>query len=148
MFGLSSLYVKLIGGLAAALILLSLIAERTRWMHRAHDAEAQVAAACDATKGAAANPKLACKDMPQQIRLLGQAITDLKAGIAKQNAAVTALATESDRQKAEAAVAVSRAQGRAQAAQATSDRLAASSRSGGAVAKPCEPSKALVGAWQ
>lgn len=148
MFGLPSLYMKLIGGLVAALIVLGLIADRGRWMHRAHNAEAENATVCAAVRAAADNPKMDCKLAAQQVGLLGQAITNLKAGVAHQNAAVTALSVESDRQKAEAAKAVSSASTRARAAQATSTTLAASSRSGEAQAKPCEPSKALKGAWR
>lgn len=148
MFGLSSLYMKLIGGLVVALILLGLIADRGRWMHRAHNAEAENATVCAAVRAAADNPRMDCKLAAQQVGLLGQAIANLKAGVVHQNAAVKALSVESDRQKAEAAKAVLSAQGRAREAQATSDRLAASSRSGEAVAKPCEPSKALKGAWR
>lgn len=88
MFGLS--YEKLIGGLAAALFLLGLIAERARWMHRAHDAEAQVTAACDATRKAANRPKLDCKQIPQQIQFLGDALNDVRAKTAAAQAADTA----------------------------------------------------------
>jgi hypothetical protein len=143
MMGLST--AKLIGGLVAILLVLGLVAERSRWMHRAHTAEAENATVCAAIRAAADNPKMDCKRAAQQVGLMGQSIANLKAGIAKQNAAVNALATESDRQKAEAAKAVSSAQGRAREAQATSARLAASSRSGGPA---CEPSKVLKGAWR
>lgn len=146
MMGLST--AKLIGSLVAILIVFGLVAERSRWMHRAHSAEAENATVCAAIRAAADNPKMDCKRAAQQVGLMGQSIADLKAGIAHQNTAVNALAAESDRQKAEAAKAVLSARGRAREAQATSDRLAASSRSGGAVAKPCDPSKALEGAWR
>lgn len=141
--GLSNL--KLIGGLVGLLILALLFADRGRWMHRAHSAEAENATVCAAVRAAANNPKMDCKLAAQQVGLLGQSIADLKAGISHQNAAVNALSVESDRQKAEAAKAVLSAATRARASQATSDRLAASSRSGGL---PCEPSKALKGAWR
>jgi hypothetical protein len=146
MMGLST--AKLIGGLVAILLVLGLVAERSRWMHRAHTAEAENATVCAAIRAAADNPKMDCKRAAQQVGLMGQSIANLKAGIAKQNAAVNALATESDRQKAEAANAVLSAATRARASQATSDRLAASSRSGEAQAKPCDASKALKGAWR
>lgn len=148
MFGLSPLYMKLIGGLVAALILLGLVMDRGRWMRRAHSDEAQLATICASVRAAADNPKMDCKLAAQQIGLLGQSIAYLKTGIAHQNAAVNALATESDRQKAEAAQASQKAATRARAAQATSERLEASSRAGEAQAKPCEPSKALKGAWR
>jgi hypothetical protein len=139
---------KLIGGLVALLLVLGLIAERGRWMHRAHGAEAENATVCAAIRAASDNPKMDCKRAAQQVGLMGQSIADLKAGIAHQNEAVNALGAESDRQKVEAAKAVLNARRRARAAQATSDRLAASSRSGEAVAKPCEASKALKGVWR
>lgn len=148
MFGLSSLYMKLIGGLVVALMVLGLIADRGRWMHRAHNAEAENATVCAAVRAAADNPKMDCKLAAQQVGLLGQAIVDLKTGISHQNAAVNALSVESDRQKAEAAQAVLSAATRAHEAEATSTRLAASSRSSEAVAKPCTASKALEGAWR
>lgn len=145
MFGLSSLYMKLIGGLVVALVVLGLIADRGRWMHRAHNAEAENATVCAAVRAAADNPRMDCKLAAQQVGLLGQAIVNLKAGVVHQNAAVSALATESARQKAEAAKAVLSAQGRAREAQATSSRLTASSHAGG---PPCEPSKVLKGSWR
>lgn len=141
--GLST--VKLIGGLVAILLVLGLVAERSRWMHRAHSAEAENATVCASVRAAANNPKMDCKLAAQQVGLLGQSIVDLKAGIAHQNAGVNALAVESGRQKAEAAQASQKAATRARASQVTSDRLAASSRSGGSA---CEPSKALKGAWR
>lgn len=143
--GLST--VKLIGFLAVILLVLGLVAERGRWMHRAHSAEAENATVCAAVRAAANNPKMDCKLAAQQIGLMGQSIADLKTGIAHQNTAVHALAAESDRQKAEAAKAVLNAAARARASQVTSDRLAASSRSGAVQAKPCEASKVLSDAW-
>lgn len=96
MFGLSSLYVKLIGGLVAALILAGLVADRGRWMHRAHDAEAQVTAACDATRKASARPKLDCKQIPQQIQFLGDALSDVRTKTATAQAQDAANAREKE----------------------------------------------------
>jgi hypothetical protein len=144
--GLST--VKLVGGLVAALILLSLVAERSRWMHRAHAAEAQVAADCKAARQSAANPKMKCDQTAEQIQFMGEAIGTLTTAIHKQNAAVAAMGAETARQQTESAKASERAQERSKGAQATSARLAASSRSSEAQAKPCEPSKTLKGAWQ
>jgi hypothetical protein len=146
MFGLS--YVKLIGGLVAALILLGLVAERSRWMHRAHAAEAQYALDCAAARKSAANPKMKCDQTDEQIGFLGEAIATLTNAIHRQNDAVTALGAQTKQQQADSAKASQVAEKRAQGAQATSGRLAASSRSSEAQAKPCEPSKALKGAWQ
>jgi hypothetical protein len=149
MFGLS--YVKLIAIGVGALAVIGILAMVNGWrVERNHLRDWQTTVLA-ATRDAAVNPKLATKDVPAQIKLLGQAIADLKAGIAKQNAAVNALAVESDRQKAEASQAVLKALGRAQAAQATSARLMASARSGSAPAgsaAACKPSNALTEAWQ
>lgn len=146
MFGLS--YVKLIGIGIGALAVIALLAMINGWrVERNHLRDWQTTVLA-ASREAAANPKLDKKDTAQQIKLLGQAIANLKAGIARQNAAVNALALESGRQKADAAQAVLKAQGRAQTAQASSTRLTASSLSSEAVAKPCAPSKALEGAWR
>lgn len=142
---------KLIGAGVAALILLAVFADRVRWMHRAHNAEGQVAAACTATREAAANLKLNCDRMPEQIRLLGKSIADLKAGIATQNAAVNALGAKSKADQAAAAGAVLKAATRAREAEATSERLRASTRAGGAVAGSqgqCKPSRAVEDAWR
>jgi hypothetical protein len=141
----SWLSLKLVGGLVAALILLGLVAERSRWMHRAHSAEAQYALDCAAARKSAANPKMKCDQTDEQIGFLGEAIATLTNAIHRQNDAVTAIGVETTRQQADSAKASQVAEKRAQGAQATSGRLAASSRSGGA---PCEPSKALKGAWQ
>ena len=144
--GLST--VKLIGGLVAALILLSLIAERSRWMHRAHAAEAQVSADCKAARGSANNPKMACDQTDEQISFLGEAITALSNAIRTQNIAVASLGAASEKQQANSAKASQAAQERAKTAQAAATRLEASSRAGEAQAKPCEPSKTLTGAWK
>jgi hypothetical protein len=143
--GLSSLYVKLIGGAVAALLLLGLILGLKHYKGLAESRGASLAAICQTTRSAANNPKMKCGEVPAQIGLMGQAIANLKTGIAHQNAAVNALGAESDRQRAEADKAVLSASTRAHEAEATSARLSASSRSGG---PPCEPSKALKGAWR
>lgn len=144
----SWLTLKIIGGLVAALILLGLVAERSRWMHRAHAAEAQVASDCAAARKSAANPKMKCDQTDEQIGFLGEAVTTLTNAIHRQNDAVTAMGAETKRQQADSEKASQEAARRAQGARATSSRLAASSRSSEAQAKPCEPSKTLKGAWQ
>jgi hypothetical protein len=143
--GLST--IKLIGIGIAAFLLLGLIAERGRWMHRAHNAETELATICAAVRAAADNPKMDCKRAAQQIGLMGQDIVNLKVGIAHQNAAVSALNVESERQKAEAARASQNARVRANAAEATAERLRASARSS-TPSRACEPSKTLQEAWQ
>lgn len=143
----STFAMKLIGIGVAALILLALVADRVRWMHRAHNAEGQIVAACTATREAAAN-KVDCKRMPEQIRLLGTAIKDLKAGIATQNAAVNALGAKSKADQAAAAQASQAAQARARGAEATAERLRASARSTVAPSAFCKPSKVVEEMWK
>ena len=139
---------KLIALAVAAAAILSFVLLAFHWRDTMTARGKQLDTICAATRAAADNPKLDCKLVAQQIGLMGKSIADLKTGIAHQNAAVNALAVESDRQKAAAVQASRIAQERARAAEATSARLAASSRSGGAVAKPCLPSPALVDAWK
>jgi hypothetical protein len=148
MLGLSSLYVKLIGGLVVALIVLGLVAERGRWMHRAHNAEAQVSADCKAARASASNPRMDCSQTDEQIQYLGETITALSNALKQQNSAVQALGDQTKRQQADATQASKIAQERAQGAEATATRLATSSRSGGAPAASCEPSTAAKAAWQ
>jgi hypothetical protein len=145
MFGLSSLYVKLIGGAVAALMLLGLILGLKHYKHLADSRGQSLAVICQSTRAASGNPKLKCSEVPAQIKFMGEAIGTLTTAIHKQNDAVAAMGAETARQQGESAKASQVAQERARGAQATSTRLTASSRSGG---PPCEPSKALKGAWQ
>jgi hypothetical protein len=144
--GLST--VKLIGGAVAALMLLGLILGLKHYHHLANERGAKLAAICETTRTASGNPKLKCAEVPQQIQFMGDAIGTLTSAIHKQNEAVAAMGAETARQQGESAKASERAQERSKGAQATSTRLAASSRSSEAQAKPCEPSKALKGSWQ
>lgn len=76
-------------------------------------------------------------------------VTTLKAALAKQNAAVDALGSKSAQQQKAGAQASQVAAGRANEAQATSDRLKQSSRSAGLKSAPaCEPSDTLKGQWK
>jgi hypothetical protein len=134
--------------LGAGLFLLGLVQYGRHWHGEALKARAQVSLDCAAARKSANNPKMACDQTDEQIGFMGDAIGTLTTAILKQNDAVSAMGAETKRQQAEASEAVSKAQGRALAAQATSTRLIASSRSGEAQAKPCEPSKVLKGAWQ
>jgi hypothetical protein len=142
---------KLIGIAVAAAAILTFVLLSLHWKSQAADRKQKLEIICTTTRAAADDPKLSCGNVTLQIGELGASVKNLKAALAKQNAAVNALATESDRQKAEASQAVLKAQGRAQAAQATSARLMASARSGSAPAgsaAACKPSKTLEGAWQ
>jgi multidrug efflux pump subunit AcrA (membrane-fusion protein) len=146
MFGLST--AKLIAFAIAAAAIIGFVtwsfSLRTRLEHR----DAQLAAICAATRTAANQPKLDCKQVPQQIGFLGQTVTALSNALKAQNSAVEALGQQSADQQQKAAQASQAAQGRAREAEATSTRLNASSRSGEALAKPCAPSRALKEAWQ
>ena len=90
--GLST--IKLIGLGVAALFLLLLVADRARFMHRAHVAEAQVAEVCAAIRQAANRPKLDCKQMPQQIQFLGDALNAVRTKTAAAKAEDAAHARE------------------------------------------------------
>lgn len=146
MMGLST--IKLFGIGVGALALIALVVTILGWRSERNALRLQVAAACTATRDAAANPKLDCKDMPQQIRLLGQSIADLKAGIARQNAAVNALSDASAKAQQDAEKAVSAAKERVKAAQATADRLARSAGDPARGKRPCEASDALKESWR
>lgn len=145
--GLST--VKLIGGLVALLILVGLIADRGRWMHRAHNDEAQLATICASVRAAADNPKLDCKKVPQQIAALGDSLKATTAALNDQNAKVAALGQQTVEQQAQSSAALKTAMGRARKAQATSERLAISSRSTPPQNAPQgQFSKAFEDAWQ
>ncbi len=77
---------KLIGGVIALLIVAVLFADRARFMHRAHVAEAQAAADCDATRLASGLKKLRCDETDEQIAFLGQALAAVKAKTAEAKA--------------------------------------------------------------
>jgi hypothetical protein len=136
---------KLIGLAIAVAAILSFVLLAFHWKHQAADRGEKLAVICQATRDASGQPKLKCSEVPAQIKFMGEAIGTLTQAIHKQNDAVTAMGAESERQKAEAAKASQAAQKRSTGAQATATRLEASSRAGG---PPCEPSKALKGAWQ
>jgi hypothetical protein len=136
---------KLIGLAIAAAAIMSLELLAFHWKHQAADRGEKLAVICQSTRDASGQPKLKCSDVPAQIKFLGEAVTVLTNGIHRQSNMVDALGKESERQKAEAAKASQAAQKRSTGAQATATRLEASSRAGG---PPCEPSKALKGAWQ
>lgn len=133
---------------ALAGLIAFLFISRGHWIDRAHGDEARISSLCQATRDAAANPTLDCKDTDAQIKLLGQAVSTLKGELARQNAAITALGQQTAQERAAAEKAYKIAQERAQEAQAISQRLEASSRSAPAQAASCAPSKALSEQWQ
>lgn len=135
-------------GLALAGLVAFLAISRGHWMERAQTAETQLNVICADVRKAAGNPKLGCKDAPEQIRLLGKAVADLKGAIGRQNAAVTQLGAETKRQQQASAVAQKRAEKRAGLASGTAEGLMASSRSRDRQERPCEASEALQEAWR
>lgn len=139
---------KLIGIGVGALAVIALLAMVNGWRverNHLHDWQTQVLAA---TRDASGVKKLPAKEVAAQIRAMGQGLADAKDAIAKQNAAVNAMADASAKARHDAEKAVSAAKERAKAAESVSDRLAASANDLARKKAPCEPSKALVGAWQ
>jgi hypothetical protein len=145
---MSSLYIKLIGGAVAALMLLGLILGLKHYKKLAESRGETLAAICQATRDASGQPKLGCGQVPAQIKFMGEAMTALSNVIRVQNSAVAAMGSETTRQQQESARASEKAQERSKGAEATSARLTASSRSSESVARPCVPSKELTGAWK
>jgi hypothetical protein len=151
MFSLPALPYKLIGMAAGALAIVLFVTLAFHWKHQAADRGEKLAAICSVTRSAADNPKMKCSDVPVQIKELGDSVTNLKAGVAMQNAAVNALGAKSKADQAAAAEASRNAQARAREAEATSERLKASARAGGLPSGSqgqCVPSKAVQEAWR
>lgn len=136
---------KLIGLGVGILALIGLVLGLKHFKSLADERGAKLATICQTTRTASGHPKLSCADVPAQITFMGEAMTALSNALKTQNAAVKVLGDETARQQQEAAQASRNAATRARGAEATSQRLAVSSRSGG---PPCEPSKALQGAWR
>jgi Sec-independent protein translocase protein TatA len=144
----STLILKLIAGAAALAMLVVLILDRNHWKATAADRKASLELICVDVRDASGNQKLDCRDVPLQIKLLGDGVRDLKTALASQNQAVDALGEQSRAQQAESAKAAQGAEKRAAEAEGVSDALKASSRAGGAQAANCAPSKALTEAWR
>lgn len=146
MLGLST--AKLIAfGIAAAAVL-SFVLLAFHWKHQAADRKESLEIICKATRDASDNPKLGCGNVPLQIGELGASVKNTKAALDRQNAAVNALAAKSASDQAAAAQASRNAQARARGPEATSERLKASARAGGASGAACEPSKTLKETWR
>lgn len=139
---------KLIGMGVGLLAVVAFVLMALGWKKDAADRKEKLGVICAATRQAAGNPKLACKDVPVQIQLMGGSIANLKAGISRQNAAVDAMGQASAKAQQDADKAVSAAKERAKGASAASDRLSASARSSERQTKPCEPSKELERSWR
>lgn len=145
---MNALAFKLIGGVAAAMMLFLLVADRNRWKGKAEARAEKLELICGTVRDAAGNPKLACRDVVIQISELGKSNARLKAALERQNAAVARMGAETARQKQVAAEALERATGRAKAATSVSDRLAASALLEARKSAPCTPSEELVESWR
>jgi hypothetical protein len=131
---------------AAAILAFVLLA--FHWKSTMTDRGEKLATICQATRDASGHKSLKCADVPDQIKFMGEAVTALSNSLKVQNAAVASLGAESERQKAEAAQASQKAEKRSQGAEATANRLIASSRSTVAQNGSCEPSRAVKESWQ
>jgi hypothetical protein len=136
---------KLIWAGIGLLILVGLILGLKHYKALAESRGQSLATICQATRDASGQKKLPCGDVPAQVKFMGEAVQTLNNSLRQQNAAVASLGEQTKAQQAESAKASQEAQERAGKAGATASRLNASSRAGGT---PCEPSKALTGAWQ
>lgn len=135
-------------GLVLAAVLAFLIISRSHWIDRAKADETELAAICQVTRSAAVRPHLSCKQVPLQIRYLGEDIAKLKGAIADQNRQIDAWKAEAARQQALAAEIRRQADKRAATALGTVQKLKASAAKPLPPGAPCEPSKTLQEAWQ
>lgn len=138
---------KLIGLAIAAAAILSFVLLAFHWRDTMTARGKELSAICGATRAAADNPKMDCKQVSAQIGQLGKSIADLKAGIASQNAAVAAQGAKTVEQQKAAAEAIKGAAHRVSEAEAVSKRLRESARTTGAQAG-CKASKALEEQWR
>lgn len=145
---LSAVPWRLVGFIGAGLAVAAFVLLAFHWKHQAADRKATLAVICQSTRDASGQPKLKCGDVPKQIQFMGQAIGTLTTALHKQSDAVAAMGAETVRQQKAAEDARKAAERRAGAAQSTVERLSASSRAPERQSKPCEPSKALEGAWR
>lgn len=144
------LSVRLSCEIACGLAVAIFIGLAFHWKHTMTARGQKLEIICKSTREAADNPKLDCGNVVVQIQQLGTAVKTTTDALNAQNAKVAALGKASADQQAAAKEAVSKAQGRAQKAEATANRLIASSRSGNAPAgsvAACKPSKALTEVW-
>lgn len=139
---------KLIGFGLGIIAVLGFIALSLHWKAQAADRKQQLATICTVVRDASNNPKLKCADMPKQIALMGESLNATRSALDRQNAAVAALEARTAQQQRETSQASQDARTRAKGPERVSDSLSASSRSTERLAKPCEPSKALMEAWK
>jgi hypothetical protein len=144
----SGLPLKLIGIGVGALAMIAAALAINGWRVERNELRAWQVSVVTAASGAAGNPKLKAKDVSTQIRLLGQSVADLKAALARQNAAVEAMAAASAKARQEAEKAVSSSKERAKVAQTTADRLKASASASRIEKGSCDPSKTLQESWR
>ena len=144
----SWLTLKLGGMIVGGLAILAFVLLAFHWKDQAKSRSESLAIICQATRDASGQPKLKCGDVAKQIKFMGETIGAYSKALDAQSARVAALGAETERQSKIAAEASQEARERARAPARVSDSLLASSRSGERLAKPCEPSKALTGAWK
>jgi hypothetical protein len=139
---------KLIGLAIAAAAILSFVLLALHWKNTMTERGQKLEIICKATREAAAEPKLDCGNVVIQIEQLGTSLKTVTRALNDQSAAVAAMGEQTKAQQAATAQASQKAQERAGRAEATANRLTASSRAGEAQAKPCAPSKALQEQWR
>ena len=139
---------KLIGLGIGLIAVLGFIAIALSWRSERNELRDWQATTVSATRDASGNPKLHKRDVPQQIRAIGNSLAAVTRSLERQNAAVEALAKRTEEQQREAAEAAQDARTRARAPERLSDSLNASSRAAERAAKPCEPSETLKEAWR
>lgn len=142
------LTLKLGGMIFGAVAVIGFVLLAFHWKAQATDRKEKLEIICKVTRDAADNPKMNCGNVTLQIGELGASVKNTKAALERQNAAVAALGKASKQQKAEAAEASRKAEKRAQGAEATADRLIASSRAGARLGESCKASRAVEEAWQ
>lgn len=139
---------KLIAFGIGLIAVLGFIALALSWKAERNELRDWQAVVVSATQDASANPKLLERDVPQQIRLLGEAVADLKSSVGRQNAAIDQLTKRTQEQQRNASEALQDARTRARAAEGASARLMASSRAERGSEAVCEPSETVKELWR
>lgn len=146
MFGFST--AKLIGAGIGLIAVLGFVFLALSWRSERNSLRDWQAVTVAATREAAGEPRLKARDVPAQIRALGDGLRSMRRAVDAQNLAIDALAKHTAEQQRNAAQASQEARQRAKGAEDVSADLRASSRAPERAARPCEPSKALQEAWK
>lgn len=145
---MNTLIMKVLCGVLAAVALLLLVQDRNHWKRVASDRNTELGRVLDATREAAANPKLDRAGMVRQIVELGRSLTSTRSALDEQNAAIKRQAAEAGLAQARSASAYEEALGRLGGPLEARVRLEASARSPDRTTQPCELSPALKDAWR